>query len=104
MGRGEQQWHHVAPVGHITEGRPMRVDIGEFAFAVGRVEDRFFAVDNACPHAGWSLGNGSLEGDRLVCSLHGWNFDVFTGECTLSGDKLGTYPVRVENGVLEIFF
>ena len=104
MGQGEARWHPVGPVVQITEGRPMRVDIGERAFAVGRVGDRFFAVDNACPHAGWSLGNGSLEGKRLVCSLHGWNFDVFTGECMLSGDKLGTYPVRVENRFLEVFF
>ena len=104
MGQSEERWHRAALVGEIAAGRAMRVDIGERAFAVGRVADRFFAVDNACPHAGWSLEYGSLEGKRLVCSLHRWGFDVFTGECLLSSDELGTYLVRVEAGVLEIYF
>ncbi len=61
------------------------------------------AVDDACPHAGWSLAYGCLEGRRLICSLHRWGFDVFTGECVLFDGKLASHPVRVEDGILEVF-
>ena len=70
--------------------------------AVGRVGARFFAIDNCCPHAGGSLAAGSIEGQAIVCPLHGWNLDVFSGECSLMGAKTTSYPVRVENGSLEV--
>ena len=98
-----EQWHRVGPIDAIAPGRAMRVDIGDRALAVGRVGDRFFAVDDACPHSGWSLAYGCLEGRRLVCSLHNWAFDVFTGECVLFDGKLASHPVRIEDGILEVF-
>ena len=96
------QWHRVGSVGQFGVGRPTRVEVRGRSLAVGRVGERFFAVDNACPHAGWSLAHGTLEGKQLICGLHGWRFDVFSGKCELFDSNLATYPVRVEDGYLEI--
>ena len=43
-----------------------------------------------------------LDRGRLVCPVHGWKFDVFSGECELFGAQAATYPVRVIWGKLEI--
>ncbi|GAQ88493.1 hypothetical protein KFL_004330100 [Klebsormidium nitens] len=42
----------------------------------------FYAVENSCPHKGWPLAGGSLEGCELRCPWHGWCVDLKTGEVT----------------------
>ena len=37
------------------------------------------AYSNACPHQGSSLSDGLLEGERLTCSKHLWEFNALTG-------------------------
>lgn len=41
--------------------------------AVVRLADgRLCVVPDACPHDGGRLSDGWVDGDRLVCSRHGW--------------------------------
>ncbi|HEX2063027.1 MAG TPA: Rieske 2Fe-2S domain-containing protein, partial [Acidimicrobiales bacterium] len=54
--------------------------------------------------AGASLGRGRLDGSTLECPRHGAAFDVRTGD-VLTGpaeQRLRSYPVRVEDGVVEV--
>ena len=71
--------------------------------AVFNVDGCLYAIDNACPHRGGSLGFGVLEGTIVTCPLHGWTFDVTNGRCTLiEGVHVQTYPVTVEDGQVRI--
>ncbi len=36
-------------------------------------------MEDACPHAGVPLSDGTLEGCVITCRAHGWPFDVRTG-------------------------
>ncbi len=49
---------------------------------VGRKEGsgRLFAFDNSCPHRGASLSKGEMHGDNIVCYMHGYEYNVFTGK------------------------
>ncbi|MBL4632509.1 MAG: Rieske (2Fe-2S) protein [Kofleriaceae bacterium] len=38
-------------------------------------------LTDACPHDGGLLSDGFVEGNRIVCARHGWEFDGLTGEC-----------------------
>ena len=63
------------------------VDTGDGrSVALFNVDDEIFAMDNACPHAGGPLGEGSLEENIVTCPWHGWSFDVKTGECQNNPD------------------
>jgi UDP-MurNAc hydroxylase len=45
-------------------------------------------VERYCPHRQADLATfGSIEGNELVCSLHGWRFDLATGNCNSSVGK-----------------
>ena len=47
-----------------------------------------YIVQRFCPHRQADLSTfGSIEGDELVCSLHGWRFDLATGNCNSSVGK-----------------
>lgn len=56
------------------------------------VEVGDFVVQRRCPHrnADFSVF-GEIDGEDLVCTLHGWRFDTATGRCRTSDD----HPVRI---------
>lgn len=55
--------------------------------ALFKAGDRVYAVDNRCPHEGYPLKEGTLDGDRvLTCKWHNWKFRLSDGRCLLGGD------------------
>ncbi len=62
-----------------------------------------FAVDHACPHMGYGISQGSLDGNLVTCAWHNWKFDVRTGECVQGDEDLGTHEVDVsEDGAIAV--
>lgn len=50
-----------------------------------------------CPHQAFPLVDGALEGRRLICSAHSWEFDAITGMGVNPADcSLHRYAVKVE--------
>jgi len=44
-----------------------------------KVGDKYYAVDNLCPHMKGDLSQGKLEGTVVTCPLHGSQFDISNG-------------------------
>jgi 3-phenylpropionate/trans-cinnamate dioxygenase ferredoxin component len=88
----------VASLAEIPAGGLKRVEVGGVAIALARVGDTVHAINDLCAHRGGPLSDGKLSGTRLACPLHGWMYDVRTGECTFprNGARVASYPVRVE--------
>jgi UDP-MurNAc hydroxylase len=56
------------------------------------VEIGDYLVQRRCPHRNADLSVfGEIDGEELVCTLHGWRFDVNTGRCLTSED----HPLRI---------
>jgi nitrite reductase (NADH) small subunit len=66
------------------------------------VDGEFHAIGNFCPHKGAPLTEGALCGHIIECGLHGWQFDVRTGECLTVNDKVERYEVVVEDGIVKV--
>lgn len=47
---------------------------------VGRRNGRLFSCNNSCPHRGASLSKGDFNEDNIVCYMHGYEYNVFTGK------------------------
>jgi len=96
-------WIRVTRVENIPlrEGRSVRIGDGEIAiFNLG--DDRYVAVDNACPHRGGPLCDGIVSGNAVICPLHGWKISLETGT-VMKPDvcvRVETYPVSVRDGVV----
>lgn len=86
----------------VREGRA--VQLGRREIAIFRTPDKFYALDNMCPHNGGPLCDGIVKGASVVCPLHGWNISLETGQVTKPDVPIGcrTYPVRVVDGVVEL--
>jgi nitrite reductase/ring-hydroxylating ferredoxin subunit len=97
------QFVPVATVESLPPGQGRTVHVQGREFALWNLEGRFYCLDDACPHRGGPLGAGTLEDGEVFCPLHGWGFDVRTGDCELRPDRpVKTYPTRVVNGEVEI--
>ena len=70
--------------------------------ALFRVNGEFYATENFCPHQGARLAQGILCEHVIECDLHGWQFDVRTGECLTVAEKIKTYEVVVEDGAVKV--
>jgi nitrite reductase/ring-hydroxylating ferredoxin subunit len=97
-------FHPVARVGDIAPGELKYVEAGGKAICLANVNGEILAVDNACTHERASLSEGTLEGTRLQCPVHGGVFDVFSGEPLRypAVQPVKTYSVRVEDGVILV--
>lgn len=64
---------------------------------IGRKDGRLFAFNNSCPHRGASLSKGHFNNNNIVCYMHGYEFDVFTGKLVnmKSWKKEGTWVEQV---------
>ncbi len=95
-----QEWTEVARVEDIPPLRAgvVRTKRGDIAiFHAG--DDRFYALDNRCPHEGGPLSEGIVHDCRVTCPLHNWVLDLRTGEATGADEGAAkTYEVKVEDG------
>jgi thiamine pyrophosphate-dependent acetolactate synthase large subunit-like protein/nitrite reductase/ring-hydroxylating ferredoxin subunit/CDGSH-type Zn-finger protein len=95
-------WYRVADPDDLRDGEVRAVQAGGKAIALTFVGGGYGALDNACPHQGGPLGEGTVEcaGDDcwLRCPWHGWDFHPLTGKSPGSfGDGVETYPVEVRD-------
>ena len=76
---------------------------GAKTICVANVNGAYSAMDNVCLHRGGPLGQGMVEGDKVVCPWHGWAWDVKTGKAEQNpGAKVAVYPLKIENGDVMI--
>jgi len=70
--------------------------------AIYNVNGEFYATENSCPHRGAPLTEGTMCEHIVECGLHGWQFDVRTGECLTVEERIKTYSVKVEEGMVKV--
>jgi nitrite reductase (NADH) small subunit len=82
----------------LGEARVFRVE-GR-ALAIYRCRNgEVFATSAECPHRGGPLADGLVGGHSVVCPLHGFVFDLRTGEVAGGAcERLVTHRVTVSAG------
>ena len=92
--------HRAAAAAEVSPGQPRGVDLGGTLVVLARVGERIYACGDVCAHRGGRLSEGKLSGSKLACPLHGWIYDVRTGQCLFPGRgaSVPSYRVRVEAG------
>lgn len=76
----------LAKASEIPEGERKLVTVNGVDVAVFRQGGRFYALNNACPHRQGPLSRGTVTaaadgaGYFVRCPMHGWRFDLATGD------------------------
>ena len=98
----ETVWCKVAEPNALQAGEVRSVQAGSKTVALTYFNGEYGALDNACPHQGGPLSEGSIEceGDDcwLRCPWHGWDFHPLSGKSPGGfEDGVDTYPVEVRD-------
>jgi nitrite reductase/ring-hydroxylating ferredoxin subunit len=90
----------AAALADISPGQPTLVELEGQRVALIRIGDTVYACGDICAHRGGYLSEGRLTGTRLACPLHGWLYDVRTGQCVFPGRgaSVPSFPVQVRDG------
>ncbi len=93
----------VGPATAVRPGRPHVFAVDGRDVAVFNVGDRFYAIDNTCPHQGAPLAEGWIEGTTITCPWHAWCFKLTDGMMTLGTfASVDTFEVKVEGETLYV--
>jgi phenylpropionate dioxygenase-like ring-hydroxylating dioxygenase large terminal subunit len=66
-------WHPVA-LRHELGKKPLRVTVCGHEIVLFRTTHGVAALDNACPHRGMPLHEGTITDNCLTCPYHGWKW------------------------------
>ena len=70
----------AVPLAALADGALVRLDYPPRHVLVALVEGEAVAIEDACNHAGASLAEGPREGCVVAYPLHGYRFDLRTGD------------------------
>jgi nitrite reductase/ring-hydroxylating ferredoxin subunit len=100
------RFHRVAAAADVAEGRAVAVEIEGRPILLVRSEDKVYALDNLCPHAGSKLDKGRIVKGAVACPLHGARFELETGKCKTMqlGDihPIVTHAVQIVGDHIEV--
>ena len=97
-------YHQIIEFEEVANGERIFLEIGDQEIVLFRIGDILFAIQDICSHDNGPLGDGDIEGDKIVCPRHGSRFSLETGKAeTLPAvEDIPSYPVRVIEGMIEI--
>ena len=102
----------VASIDDLPEGTTKKYRVEDKEVLIAKVEGKYYATQNKCPHFGGDLSKGKLEGSTVTCPRHGSQFNLTDGgvvrwlkgtgiissigKTLKSPQKLTTYDIKIE--------
>ncbi|HJN89277.1 MAG TPA: nitrite reductase (NAD(P)H) small subunit [Verrucomicrobiota bacterium] len=92
----------IAACDELPEGIGIPYIVGNREIGLFKLVGEVCAINGVCPHVGGPLGEGFVENGKVYCPMHGWPFDLWTGQCASNpGVKVDCFETKVKDG--EVF-
>ena len=86
-----------------AEGKLAAAEARGVEICLARVDGVLRGIGGVCPHRQAPLAEGWIEGNKVVCPWHSWEFDVATGAAEYpEGERVEAYAVKEEGGAVLI--
>jgi len=107
-------WYPVALSDEVSNEKPLEVEIMSLKFVAFRDGDgNAHVLSNTCVHRGGALARGKINGDKVACPYHGWEFGS-DGKCKFlptnpldqkppARAKVDAYPTEERYGIVFAF-
>ena len=89
-------WTTVAKVNEIAENKCKSVDVGDVAIVLINKAGAIHALRNVCTHMDYPIHEGEIDGETIMCPLHGAKFDIETGAVRAMPAARGVRKFAVE--------
>jgi 3-phenylpropionate/trans-cinnamate dioxygenase ferredoxin subunit len=93
----------VGKISDYEEDKIKSFKEGDADICVVKHQGEMHAFRNSCPHQHMPLDMGLLKKGHIVCTLHGWIFDLKTGGCGVNPScTLPVYTIQEDKGELTV--
>lgn len=92
------KWIRILLNSDVTDGEDFvtKIKVEGKTFCLVRYNDKFYATQAKCPHAGADLSFGWCKQGKLICPYHRYSYDLETGKGSEGqGDYINIYPIEV---------
>ncbi len=98
------RWLPAGRLQDLADNSAGHVELGGVPVCLARSAGTLHALLDECSHGKVRLSDGDVEGGHVECWLHGSRFDLATGRPTgpPATAAVPVYPVRVDDGVIEV--
>ncbi|MHC5022085.1 MAG: Rieske (2Fe-2S) protein, partial [Planctomycetota bacterium] len=93
----------------LTVVRPRAAGAAGLQIVLWREGQGIRAIDNICPHEGFPMvegrvngGDGAAGGCVITCDWHNFKYALDDGACLVPGEDIRTFPVRVVGEQVEV--
>lgn len=97
-------YHSAFPAVELEPGGTRAIEAGDESVLIANVGGEYYAVAANCGDSPLPLAYSALDDAILVCSWHGCRYDVRSGARAdeSGGERIRVYPVRIEEGNVEV--
>jgi nitrite reductase/ring-hydroxylating ferredoxin subunit len=94
----------MAETHEIPKNKMKVFKVEDHEILVVNVEGELYAFENRCPHMGYPLYFGRLEGKVLTCGFHYAKFDVTTGKSlgSITDKPLKKFKIKIQNSLVQV--
>ncbi len=80
-----------------------RFFVDDIEIALFKVDGSVYAISNICPHQKTHLMHeGLIENGKVICPVHGWEFELSTGNLANDRKGLTIYDIKVVNNEIYV--
>jgi nitrite reductase/ring-hydroxylating ferredoxin subunit len=100
------QWFKALNIFEIPKGDAIKtVQVNGKQICIISKDDKIYATQATCPHAGGHLAEGWCKNGNLVCPIHRYEYNLETGRgAEGQGDYINIYPTEINDDGLYIGF
>ncbi len=93
----------IANCAAIQDRMPMHALVADVDLVVIRYDDTITVLYGRCAHRGALMADGSVDGDNLICGVHGWDYRLDTGISEYNNSEtLQKFNSWVEDGLVLV--
>jgi len=97
------QAHRLFPLAELADRAPTYALVDGVDLVVLRTGDEVHALYGRCLHRGALMSDGSVEGNNLICGLHGWDYRIDTGVSEYNNkEALARFDCWVDDGHVTV--
>ena len=93
----------ITPWNELEQFVPVHALVANVDLVVVRHGDDVSVLYGRCPHRGALLADGRVEGENLICGVHGWDFRFATGVSEYNNsEKLHKFDAWIMDGAVWV--
>ncbi len=97
------QPHKIATWADVEDRTPVGALVSNVDLVVVRFDDNHSVLYGRCLHRGAMMADGRVDGDNLICGVHGWDYGFRTGVSSYNNaERLTKFSSWIEDGDLFV--